>query len=1295
MAIYYFRNSGDVNWGLSTNWSTTDGGPGDGAVPTSSDDAYFTANSGNCTVNSTTRQCKDLIFTGYTNTITVSNILEIYGASLTLGAGMGMAGTSSFKIRPSTGSTITVTSNARAFDVDLILETTSLTVVLADDMVINQSFSQNSGSTITINGADLYLNENVSFASSSSLNGTCDIIYSGTGLLSPAAGQFVSIGADFNINTVGTLTLAETIYFTTAPTYTAGTVVNNGTINFTASGGSMTIPTDFEYNNVGFGTGTYTLATNDLIVNGDLTYLNNSTIIINGTDVYIGGDLFLFPSTTASGTSDFILDGTGTWSQGSGSGYLRNNLTINTAGTITISGLVHYNTGTLTYTAGTVVVTGSTLRINASTTLNTNGMSWNNLDTNGTLTVTLGSDLTVAGQLSTITGNTTATFNGNKMYLEQGITFAFRGVITGTTEINFVGTGTISHASDTANTIINNPVIFDTAGTITFSTYLGFRNNTVTYVSGTMITAGHTVSFDTCTLNCNGETTASATTTSSTGINWNNVTSIDLTTTTLTTPMCIIGTHTIARHTLNGSSIYNLGSITKTTGLSSGTTSYHLIGTGTWSGNHAFSNNLTINTAGTITVSGTVIFSAATLTYTAGTVTTTGSTLTLGITSVTSTVINTNGIVWDNVICGLLTTNTFSSDFYCNNFTMPNTQTVNGSTIYVAGDWSNGAASGTSNVVMTGTGSITMTNGFSGDSVSVFSINTSGTITINQTPTAASGIGLRFHNRNFQYVSGTINDAGFDFSTYTGSASGVMSVDFNGISCRNGIIATNGGVITLLSDFRCKDLFLGQQGFSSTCNGFNIYCSGDLKFTDTGGTETGTTNIILNGNNTTISSTGPQSAGIGGCRHNIYIDVPGKVFINGTRFNFNTGTFAILRGDIIHQGSSELYVSTNSRFIGFDKTSFSNIIIASGSTIEMDRFFSGNNVINPTIISASSVTSYNINITDPYSISHGAQVSRCNVTAPGKLRLTHAFANRGNNTGVLFGQETYGAHENVRTVFTRPEFLQETIDFMTAAGVTNNMTVYNSGVTAIAGIKMWEYLDAHVRNMMGIGPLNQTTNFWTKYVALYPFIGGTAASHKYNLKNPLDADAAYRITFSGTITHNGFGATGVGGGLAWGNTHLIPDTVLSLNDTSIFRYTNSAGSDTYDMGIFRPGYHLYMRLSQVGNAMDNGVNSSGFSVIAQSSTPVAMAIHSRKSASEWKAYYSGNSPITVSSAAGTLAYEAIPIMALMNVGSINNHSLANFSYAGIGGGVTDDEATLLTTIVHDFQKKLNRALYEI
>jgi hypothetical protein len=89
-------------------------------------------------------------------------------------------------------------------------------------------------------------------------------------------------------------------------------------------------------------------------------------------------------------------------------------------------------------------------------------------------------------------------------------------------------------------------------------------------------------------------------------------------------------------------------------------------------------------------------------------------------------------------------------------------------------------------------------------------------------------------------------------------------------------------------------------------------------------------------------------------------------------------------------------------------------------------------------------------------------------------------------------------------------------------------------------------------------------NFWSKIIACYPLVGGTSTKHKWNLKDPRDLDAAYRISFSGTITHNSNGVQG-DGSTGYGNIHLNPDAIGS--GLSGYLYNRTEGqSNTREFG---------------------------------------------------------------------------------------------------------------------------------
>jgi hypothetical protein len=68
-------------------------------------------------------------------------------------------------------------------------------------------------------------------------------------------------------------------------------------------------------------------------------------------------------------------------------------------------------------------------------------------------------------------------------------------------------------------------------------------------------------------------------------------------------------------------------------------------------------------------------------------------------------------------------------------------------------------------------------------------------------------------------------------------------------------------------------------------------------------------------------------------------------------------------------------------------------------------------------------------------------------------------------------------------------------------------------------------------------------SIWTKMKALYPLVGGTSSTHKWNLKDPRDLDAAYRLVFNGGWTHSSGGA--------------LPNGTLGLNSISFGVYSRT------------------------------------------------------------------------------------------------------------------------------------------
>jgi hypothetical protein len=118
---------------------------------------------------------------------------------------------------------------------------------------------------------------------------------------------------------------------------------------------------------------------------------------------------------------------------------------------------------------------------------------------------------------------------------------------------------------------------------------------------------------------------------------------------------------------------------------------------------------------------------------------------------------------------------------------------------------------------------------------------------------------------------------------------------------------------------------------------------------------------------------------------------------------------------------------------------------------------------------------------------------------------------------------------------------------------------------------------------------------WTKMKALYPFVGGTSTTHKYNLVNPLDTDAAFRLVFSGGWTHSSNGILGNGVN-SWADTFVVLNTLTrDSNSTGIYIRTN-VSEDKTDYGMFDTGangsLHLGARILANLIGLRNGSNQA-------------------------------------------------------------------------------------------------------
>jgi hypothetical protein len=216
-------------------------------------------------------------------------------------------------------------------------------------------------------------------------------------------------------------------------------------------------------------------------------------------------------------------------------------------------------------------------------------------------------------------------------------------------------------------------------------------------------------------------------------------------------------------------------------------------------------------------------------------------------------------------------------------------------------------------------------------------------------------------------------------------------------------------------------------------------------------------------------------------------------------------------------------------------------------------------------------------------------------------------------------------------------------------------------------------------------------SIWSKMEALYPMVGGTSSTHKFNLKNPLDTDAAFRLVFNGGWTHSANGAL-PNGTNAYADTKLIPNTTLSLNSTHISGYlrtnlnSNAPILSSENSGSYSNGLYIWPKQVSFGYSVrinDNTSQGGGTNTDDIRGFHVAL-----RTASAVKKYRLNNTQIfNVTTASTALNTSSIYLGKSRNHANYFNNEIA---FSSIGDGLTDTEAANFYTAVQTFNTALAR-----
>jgi hypothetical protein len=408
-------------------------------------------------------------------------------------------------------------------------------------------------------------------------------------------------------------------------------------------------------------------------------------------------------------------------------------------------------------------------------------------------------------------------------------------------------------------------------------------------------------------------------------------------------------------------------------------------------------------------------------------------------------------------------------------------------------------------------------------------------------------------------------------------------------------------------------------------------------------------------------------------------------FYSRTNFNLNPG------GDIGTSGPSPLFlpialIYTRAQdFFQSSMYDYDSVKRVSTSNTNSTGFYVGNRTSNVVLNSwkngvkqATNTTSETGNIT---TVTNPFFIGALNLGgSPGQYSNKEcAFSSIGDGLTDTEAANLYTAVQAYQTTLGRSVGTQTVSDADAQAFV--NAAVIEDQVQATA-------INTLVTDLKGYG-------IWTKMKALYPFVGGTASTHKFNLKDPRDLDAAFRLVFSGGWTHSSTGAT-PNGTNGYADTKLAPN-LLTTNNAHLSFYSRTNITYTpyvIDIGSNanppsnNPELSIAMRHS---GSTYNTLGDYNFSLAYVNATSAFYSISSRTSSTSLKGYKNGvlqgtDTNLNVFAGFGNNIYIGGDNLG----GTAARFSSRQCAFATIGNGLTDTEAANLYTAVQAYQTTLSR-----
>lgn len=249
------------------------------------------------------------------------------------------------------------------------------------------------------------------------------------------------------------------------------------------------------------------------------------------------------------------------------------------------------------------------------------------------------------------------------------------------------------------------------------------------------------------------------------------------------------------------------------------------------------------------------------------------------------------------------------------------------------------------------------------------------------------------------------------------------------------------------------------------------------------------------------------------------------------------------------------------------------------------------------------------------------------------------------------------------------QFDPDAIAFLGAAGLTDTTTRYAIN-NLVTGLKI--------------------KGLWTKMQAIYPIAGSTSTTQKWNLKDPRDLDAAFRLTFSGGWTHSSSGAL-ANGTNAYADTYYNVSSNMSLTSAhaSIYQRIDYvvSGTNPIDMGGFDDGgtNQGFFIATEISNNLSRARMFNTAMDYASQDNKGFYLVTTDASTSR---YYRNASELATAAASGSLPNKKV-VIGNLSIGS-SYWAPGSYAFASLGSYLDSTDVTNLNTIIQNYQTTLSR-----